>query len=156
MIFVWRSVCHPDLICWDLRGQKSGVTSTALWQLSSSSLSFCRIIRASLCPIKPADHCYGWRMHKLYPHLAPASGYQPVSTSWLERSDHAWRESIAMCVWINCVKDYKLIRLMSWHEITTIEHCGRPTKWISVLQGRSISLNLLERSERTRTDGHTL
>lgn len=33
--------------------------SNTLWQLSSSSLSSCCIIRASLCPINPVNHSYG-------------------------------------------------------------------------------------------------
>lgn len=56
-------------------------TPVVLWQLSTSSLLSCSIIRASLCPINPANHCYGWWMHKHYTHLALASGYETVSTS---------------------------------------------------------------------------
>lgn len=151
-----------------------GYTSTppvVLWQLSSSSLLSRSIIRASLCPINPANHCYGWWMHKHYTYLALASGYEPVSTSC--RSYNLTEGEVAKhernlchvraygCLWISCVilqVDQKTYEL-AWNDSYWLLRLAVSGMNFSVpvsSLGSSKNLNPTGSSSGTGTDEHGL
>lgn len=132
----------------DLQDRVRRHAPTALWQLSSSSLSCCSIIRASLCTINPVNHCYSWQI-KHYKHRTglgvSACRYQLSMCEQWPRIKHPDTPV--------CVLRFKW-GLMCWHEMKTIDCCGRLTWWISVCRFHcwvvTKALNLLRKVQRNQ------